>query len=869
MPNNTQTHKINTHVTPLYRSPLSSSSMNFRRPGGQAYRPPAAASSSSSNSTAALASKAGSSSAESDYLAKARQKAKHLKGWFDDDDDDDDAGGGGKKRGAPPRLNDEEEDDPLDAFMKRQQGSGGREKGATAPSSASAMPEQEEEVDPLDAFMAVVQNKVQEEATKPSQAPVDKPEFLDEEAAEEEEEAREEGAFSDDEGGDYMCRRMGGEDDDGYDSDAEVYAAGAAAEAAAAKEREGGEGGMGGMGLVPGKKYSRVGPEGKKAMEVLPPLDHSSIEYPPFRKCFYEEHPEVTGMDWEEMLRYREEELQVQVEGRESCRPIVSFKHATGFSETLLREIVKRGFEAPTPIQAQALPLALAGRDVLGIAQTGSGKTLAFVWPAIVHLMDQSHIKRGDGPIVLILAPTRELASQIYVEATKFSKPHGAKVAAIFGGAGKWEQTKLLKEGVEILVATPGRLLELLKTKATNLKRCTLLVLDEADRMFDLGFEAQLHSVLGQIRPDRQTLFFSATFKRKVEKLANEVLRDPVRVVCGKAGQANEDVKQEVVVLSNDEAKYQWLAHRLPGLVREGKVLVFVSSKQGCEELAGRLTMLLQADLRFSSLPPWKVEALHGDKDQHERSLIMRRFKQQQQQQHGEEGREDGACRVLVATDVASRGLDIKDIRNVINFDMARNMEAHVHRCGRTGRMTVEGGREGGRAFTLLTPRDAGMAGELVRGLEGARQEVPDALRAMVIGGGRGGGGGGRGGGRGGRGGGGGGGGWNGGGEGGGGGRGGGGRSGQGQGHHLVPPPPSYKTTSGIGFGGGGGGGERGGGGGGGLMGGMSSFVRQQEEYHTVAGGAAGGGGGGGGGGSAQQGQPPAEGEKKRKSRWG
>jgi len=815
-----------------------------------------------------LASKAGSS-AEADYLAKARQKAKGLKGWFDSDDDDDNAGGVGKRRGAPPRLDDD--DDPLDAFMKQQmqeqqQGSGGDEKGATVPGPTSVMSTplssgEEKEVDPLDAFMAGVQNKVQEEAQKPSQAPWDKPEYLDEEAAEEDENAREEGTFSDDEGGDYMRRRVAGEDDYNYDSDAEVYAAGAAAEAAAAKKSEGSEGGVGVLGLEPGKKYSRMGPEGKKAMEVLPPLDHASIDYPPFRKCFYEEHPDVTEMDWEEMLRYREEELQVQVEGRESCRPIVSFKHATGFSEILLREIVKRGFEAPTPIQAQALPLALAGRDVLGIAQTGSGKTLAFVWPAIVHLMDQPHIQRGDGPIVLILAPTRELASQIYVEATKFSKPHGAKVAAIFGGAGKWEQTKLLKEGVEILVATPGRLLELLKTKATNLKRCTMLVLDEADRMFDLGFEAQLHSVLGQIRPDRQTLLFSATFKRKVEKLANEVLQDPVRVVCGKAGQANEDVTQEVVVLPNEEAKYQWLAHCLPGLVREGKVLVFVSSKQGCEDLAGRLTILLQADARASSLPPWKVEALHGDKDQHERSLIMRRFKQQQQQQQQQKGvdggKEDGACRVLVATDVASRGLDIKDIRNVINFDMARNMEAHVHRCGRTGRMTVEGGREGGKAFTLLTPRDSGMAGEMVKGLECGRQKVPAALRAMVIGGvggGRGrGGGSGRGGG------------WNGGGGGGGRGRGGGGRSGAGPGHHVVPPPASYKSTSGIGFGGGGGGG-----GGGGLMGGMSLFIRQQHEYHTVADRGEGGGTGGrGGGGSAQQGQAPVEGDRKRKSRWG
>ncbi|CAM9382915.1 unnamed protein product, partial [Phaeothamnion confervicola] len=178
-------------------------------------------------------------------------------------------------------------------------------------------------------------------------------------------------------------------------------------------------------------------------------------------------------------------ELGVTVEGSDVPRPIRGFVQA-GFDDTMLAEIARLGLEAPTPIQAQALPVALSGRDMIGVAKTGSGKTFAFVLPMLVHVMDQRVIAAGDGPIAVVLAPTRELAGQIYAEARKFAKKYDAKVCAVFGGAGKWEMQKALKEGPEVVVATPGRMIEMIKTKATNLRRCTMVVLDEADRMFDM-----------------------------------------------------------------------------------------------------------------------------------------------------------------------------------------------------------------------------------------------------------------------------------------------------------------------------------------------------------------------------------------------
>lgn len=243
----------------------------------------------------------------------------------------------------------------------------------------------------------------------------------------------------------------------------------------------------------------------------------------------------MAWIDQEELRR----ELSVQVTGQNPPQPIRSFVHA-GFEPKLLSAIAKEGFEAPTPIQSAALPVALSGRDMIGIAKTGSGKTLAFVWPMIVHVMDQRPVARGEGPIGLVLSPTRELAEQIFREAQRMTKPLGGKCVAIFGGAGKWEMVKALKEGPQIVVATPGRLIELIKSKATNLQRCTMVVLDEADRMFEMGFEYQMRSIVAQVRDDRQTMLFSATFKKRIEALANSILRNPIRITVGKVSLVGE-----------------------------------------------------------------------------------------------------------------------------------------------------------------------------------------------------------------------------------------------------------------------------------------------------------------------------------------
>lgn len=213
-------------------------------------------------------------------------------------------------------------------------------------------------------------------------------------------------------------------------------------------------------------------------------------------------------------------------------RPIVSFGHLN-LDDTLNKLIVKNSFERPTPIQAIALPAALSGRDVVGIAKTGSGKTLAYVWPMIVHVSHQEESGKGDGPIAVVMAPTRELCQQIYIESKKYSKKYNLKVACILGGENKHEQWKALKAGVDILIASPGRLIEMIKKKATNLIRVTYLVLDEADRMLSLGFEQQIRSIVSQTREDRQTLLFTATMKQSMQFLISDIISTPVRINIG------------------------------------------------------------------------------------------------------------------------------------------------------------------------------------------------------------------------------------------------------------------------------------------------------------------------------------------------
>ncbi|KAK7793459.1 hypothetical protein R5R35_011643 [Gryllus longicercus] len=537
-----------------------------------------------------------------------------------------------------------------------------------APGSPSYQEPKEEssdsEEDPLDAYMAGIEQQVRTDSTKPVEKEDKKKGIRDDI----EEEDNEESYYR------YMEENpLAGVQNDESDQEIEY-------------DEDG----------------NPIAPKKIKEIDPLPPVDHSEIDYCDFEKNFYNVHEDITSLSNQQVDELRQK-LGIKVSGPQPPHPVSSFAHF-GFDEGLMKAIRKSEYTQPTPIQAQAIPAALNGRDIIGIAKTGSGKTAAFIWPMLVHIMDQKELKPGDGPIGLILAPTRELSQQIYVEAKKFGKVYNIQVVCCYGGGSKWEQSKALEGGAEIVVATPGRMIDLVKMKATNLERVTFLVLDEADRMFDMGFEPQVRSICNHVRPDRQTLLFSATFKKKVEKLARDVLTDPIRIVQGDVGEANTDVTQVVKLVSLGGAKWNWLLKHLVEFTSAGSVLIFVTKKANAEELANNL-----------KLKEIEVLLLHGDMDQVERNKVITQFKKKE-------------VDILVATDVAARGLDIPHIRTVINFDIARDIDTHTHRIGRTGRAG-----EKGFAYTLVTEKDKEFAGHLVRNLEGANQDVPQDLLDLAM----------------------------------------------------------------------------------------------------------------------------------------
>ncbi|KAG5854785.1 hypothetical protein ANANG_G00041430 [Anguilla anguilla] len=445
-----------------------------------------------------------------------------------------------------------------------------------------------------------------------------------------------------------------------------------------------------------------IAPLAKKIILPLPPIDHSEIDYPPFEKNFYNEHEELNILTPIQVVELRQK-LNLRVSGAAPPKPSTSFAHF-GFDEQLMHQIRKSEYTQPTPIQCQGVPIALSGRDMIGIAKTGSGKTAAFIWPMLVHIMDQKELQTGEGPIAIIVCPTRELCQQIHAECKRFGKAYALRSVAVYGGGSMWEQAKALQEGAEIVVCTPGRLIDHVKKKATSLQRVTYLVFDEADRMFDMGFEYQVRSVASHVRPDRQTLLFSATFRKKIERLARDILVDPIRVVQGDIGEANEDVTQMVEILPSALEKWGWLTRRVVEFTSAGSVLIFVTKKANSEELATNLTQ-----------EGYSLGLLHGDMDQSERNKVIADFKKKN-------------LPVLVATDVAARGLDIPSIRTVVNYDVARDIDTHTHRIGRTGRAG-----EKGVAYTLLTNKDTTFAGDLVRNLEGANQSVSKELMDLAM----------------------------------------------------------------------------------------------------------------------------------------
>ena len=306
---------------------------------------------------------------------------------------------------------------------------------------------------------------------------------------------------------------------------------------------------------------------------------------PRFEKAFYKEDPAITARPQRDVDAFRKEK-EISVQGSNVPRPVENFDEA-GFPSYVMSEVKAQGFPSPTAIQSQAWPMALSGRDVVGIAETGSGKTLSYCLPAIVHINAQPLLSPGDGPIVLVLAPTRELAVQIQQEITKFGKSSRIRNTCVYGGVPKGMQIRDLARGVEVCIATPGRLIDMLESGKTNLRRVTYLVLDEADRMLDMGFEPQIRKIIGQIRPDKQTLMFSATWPKDVRQLASDYLNDFIQVNIGSMDlSANHRITQIVEIVSDFDKRERMTKH-LEKIMenRENKVLLFTGTKRVADEI--------------------------------------------------------------------------------------------------------------------------------------------------------------------------------------------------------------------------------------------------------------------------------------------
>ncbi|GLJ52215.1 hypothetical protein SUGI_1110620 [Cryptomeria japonica] len=443
----------------------------------------------------------------------------------------------------------------------------------------------------------------------------------------------------------------------------------------------------------------------KTKVEKLSVVDHSKIQYPPFRKDFYREVREIFLMTAEEVAAYRKE-LELKIRGKDVPKPVKTWNQ-TGLTRNVLEVLKKLGYEKPMSIQAQSLPIIMSGRDCIGIAKTGSGKTLAFVLPMLRHIKDQPPLASGDGPIGLIMAPTRELVQQIHADIRKFAKVLGLSCVPVYGGSGVAQQISDLKRGTEIVVCTPGRMIDILCTsggKITNLSRVTYLVMDEADRMFDMGFEPQITRIVQNTRPDRQTVLYSATFPRQVEFLARKVLNKPVEIQVGGRSVVNKDIAQSIEVRPEGE-RFLRLLELLGEWYEKGKILVFVHSQEKCDSLFKEL-------LRHG----YPCLSLHGAKDQTDRESTISDFK-------------SNVCNLLIATSIAARGLDVKELELVVNFDAPNHYEDYVHRVGRTGRA----GRKG-VAVTFVSEEEDRYAPDLVKALELSEQAIPEDLKNLATG---------------------------------------------------------------------------------------------------------------------------------------
>jgi len=367
-----------------------------------------------------------------------------------------------------------------------------------------------------------------------------------------------------------------------------------------------------------------------------------------------------------------------------SDTPVMAFAQLQ-LAAPLARAIAEMGYESMTPIQAQAIPVVLQGRDVMGAAQTGTGKTAAFALPLMQRMLKHENASTSPArhPVrALVLLPTRELADQVAEQVKLYGKYTHLRSAVVFGGIDMKPQTAELKKGVEVLVATPGRLLDHIEAKNCVLNQVEYVVLDEADRMLDIGFLPDLQRILSFLPKQRTTLLFSATFSPEIKRLANSYLQDPVTVEVARSNATASTIEQHFYSVGDDDKRHA--LHQILKSRALKQAFVFVNSKLGCARLA-----------RSLEREGLKTTALHGDKSQDERLKALESFK-------------SGAVDLLVATDVAARGLDIKDVPAVFNFDIPFHAEDYVHRIGRTGRAG-----QAGLAVTFVTRSDVRLVTEI------------------------------------------------------------------------------------------------------------------------------------------------------------
>lgn len=430
--------------------------------------------------------------------------------------------------------------------------------------------------------------------------------------------------------------------------------------------------------------------------------------------------------DW----RIFKEDFNIATKGGNLPNPMRKWDES-GLPKDLLDLVAQVGYEQPSAIQRAAIPIALQARDLIGVAVTGSGKTASFLLPLLVYInglprLDEFEWRRNDGPYGLILAPTRELAQQIESEARKFAGPLGYKVVSIVGGHSIEEQAYNLRNGAEIVIATPGRLVDCIERRILVLSQCCYIVMDEADRMIDLGFEEPVNKILDALpvsneKPDseeaedgrtmtmalgganryRQTMMYSATMPAAVERIARKYLRRPATVTIGNVGEAVDTVEQRVEFVSGEDKRKKRLAEILHSGEFKAPIIVFVNIKRNCDAVARDIK-----HMGFSSV------TLHGSKTQEQREAALLSVR-------------NGQTDVLVATDLAGRGIDVPDVSLVVNFNMANNIESYTHRIGRTGRAG-----KSGVAISFLGGEDNDVLYDLKQMLmKSERSRVPEELR--------------------------------------------------------------------------------------------------------------------------------------------